>query len=460
LPKIDVVHEYIKVDGTVEVISAANNKIYKGITDFTVGANDITSATAPTADNWQFVNFNDKCLGWQAGHTAIVYTGTGDFTNITAASGTLPAGNAVCAAFGRVWAAHSDKQTLYYSALLDETRWAALDGGGAIDMRKVWTKGTDEIIAIAAFGGAVVVFGRNHIVMWTDGQGSQLGVDPTLLYVSDVIEGTGCIARDSVQAIGEGDLVFLSRHGLQSLGRVIQERSNPVTQMTKSVRSYFSDAVVVERGTDATLSRTRSVHSPEEGLYCLLLPDSERVFAVDVTRANQDEDGDAVYAVTEWSFANFPTSACSRKNGDVLFGFNGVVGKYTGNDDNGAAFDLEFFTGWLDLGEANTRLKLLKEVSSIVNIGGGATLVWRWEWDFDGTVLTKNATYTAPGSGEFGEAEYGVDEYSGGLSVQRKTIPGRGQGQFIRVGVTATVNGYDLVLQQIQLVPQLARLVA
>lgn len=460
LEQIDVIHEFIMDDGTVEVISAADNKIYKNITDFTVAGNDITSSTAPTADNWQFVNFNDKCIGFQAGHTAIVYTGTGDFANITAATGTLPAGNAVCAAYGRVWASHSDKQTLYYSALLDETKWAEADGGGAIDMRKIWTKGMDEIVAVAAFNGALVVFGRNHIVLWTDGQGNQLGVDPTLLYVADVVEGTGCIARDSVQPIGEGDLMYLSRHGLQLLGRVIMQKSNPVSNVTKNIRTYFTDAVSNERGTDATLARTRSVYNPETGFYLLLMPDTERAFVVDVTHPFQDDDGEASYAVTEWQFVNFPTAAASRKNGDLLFGFNGSVGKYSGTDDDGSAFDLEFMTGWLDLGEANARLKLLKEVSSIVNIGGGATLVWKWEWDFSGTELTKSTTYTAPGSAEFGEAEYSVDEYSGGLTVQRKTVPGRGQGQFIRVGVTASINGYDLVLQQIQLVPKVARLVA
>jgi hypothetical protein len=53
----------------------------------------------------------------------------------------------------------------------------------------------------------LVVFGKNHIVMWADKAGSEIGLDPTALEVVDTIEGTGCIARDSVAVTGEGDII-------------------------------------------------------------------------------------------------------------------------------------------------------------------------------------------------------------------------------------------------------------
>ncbi len=55
------------------------------------------------------------------------------------------------------------------------------------------------------------------------------------LTLSDVIVGTGCIARDSVQVIGS-DVVFLSDNGLMSLGRVIQEKSAPMRDLSRNVR--------------------------------------------------------------------------------------------------------------------------------------------------------------------------------------------------------------------------------
>ena len=102
------------------------------------------------------------------------------------------------AAFGRIWAVDDDKQTVRYCALLDETKWATASGGGSIDMRNVWSNGMDYVTAISSIGSNLVIFGRKHIVIYTDGSGSELGVDPTQMYVVDIIEGTGCVARDSL----------------------------------------------------------------------------------------------------------------------------------------------------------------------------------------------------------------------------------------------------------------------
>ena len=158
-PTIDVLHEYIQEDRTSTILSTANNKIYKNITDFSDAANDITSSTAPTADHWQFINFNNKVLGFQRGHTPITWSGSGDFTDASY-TGTGPDGNAAVAAFGRVWAADADLQTIRVSSLLDETDYSAASGGGTIDMSSIWTQGMDEIVALAAVGANLVVFGK------------------------------------------------------------------------------------------------------------------------------------------------------------------------------------------------------------------------------------------------------------------------------------------------------------
>jgi hypothetical protein len=43
----------------------------------------------------------------------------------------------------------------------------------------------------------LIVIGKRHIVIWTDGAGAALGLDPTNIYVEDVIvEGAGTVARD------------------------------------------------------------------------------------------------------------------------------------------------------------------------------------------------------------------------------------------------------------------------
>src|SRR5690606_28370801 len=238
---IAVLFEYLQADGTGQMIVAADNKIFKDVDDFTDNANDITPSSAPSANDWQFVNFNDKVLGFQQDHTPIVWDGSSTFADLSASSGTLPKGNAACAAFGRIWAIDDDGQTIKYCALLDETKWAEADGGGSLDMRNVWTQGMDRAIAIIAFGANLVVFGRNHIIFYADDSGSVLGVNPDQLYVVDTIEGTGTVARDSVQALGEGDIAYLSRHGIQLLGRVVRARSNPSVTVSKNIRTYLSN---------------------------------------------------------------------------------------------------------------------------------------------------------------------------------------------------------------------------
>lgn len=451
---IDVVHEYLDTSGTSTIITTANNKIYKNITDFTVGANDITSTTAPTADHWQFVNFNGKCLGFQRGHTPITFNGTGVFTDAVY-SGTGPDGNCAVAAFGRIWAADADLQTVRVSGLLDETNYLTA-GSGTIDMQQVWTAGVDEIVAIAAVGANLVVFGKNHIVMWADGSGSEIGMTLSEAQIVDTIEGTGCIARDSVVATGEGDLIFLSRHGLQSLNRVIQYKSNPVVTLTKNVRADFLEDVKAQRAADAQMDQVRATWSAEDGLYIINFPFQNVQWVLDTAHPFQDDDGDTSMPVLRWQVGGNISGLCTTKGGKLYFGSAGEVGKYAGSQDNGSAFDFEFMTGWLDFGELNHKLKIMKEFVATVQ-AGEQTIQWVWEFDFNGVTLNRTVTYTGGNSSEFNVAEFNIGEFAGSAVLQRKTIPAHGEGQFLRLGCTASINGFAVTVQQISISPKIGR---
>lgn len=462
--QIDVVFEYIQKDGTKFIISAANNLIYKDVDDFTDAANDITSSTAPTADNWQFINFNDYVLGFQDGHAPIQWQGTGDFADVsystTGQPGTPVPGNAAHAAFGRVWYIDDDKQTIRYSALLDHTDLTTGNGGGSIDMSSVWTLGMDQAVAVASLGANLIVFGKNHIVIWVDGTGSNIGLNPANMYVVDTIEGTGCIARDSVQAIGEGDLWFLSRHGVQSLNRVIQQKNNPIASVTRNIKSKILGYIATEVTASADLVSVRSTFSPEEQFYLLTFPASDRIICIDTRRPFQDPDsGDVTYGVTEWDVGGPIAGLCARQNGDLYFGAQGEVGKYNDTQDDGSSYEMQFWTGWLDFGpEFNNRLKMLKELGVLMSVTGGSSATFRWEFDFNNDIDTFDVAYDI-GLSEYNIAEYNIGEYSGGLVLFRKNIPGSNQGQYIRVGATVTVNGFRFIIQQMQLHPKLGRMV-
>ena len=456
-PSIDIIFEYLNESGTATVISTANNKVYKDTDDFTDAANDITSTTAPTADYWQFVNFNGKVIGFQDGHTPIEWSGSGDFTD-QSYTGTGPDGNCACAAFGRIWAADADKQTIRVSALLDDTDYSSASGGGTIDMSSIWTQGMDEIVAIRAIGANLVVFGRNHIVFWADGSGSEIGMTLSAAEVVDTIEGTGCIARDSIALTGEGDLIFLSRHGIQSLGRVIESKSNPTVILSKNVRTDVLSSISTQRLTDSNFDQVNAVHSPEEGAYIISFPADNKMYVLDTHHPFVDDDDEQVFPVTTWNMGGSIRGLCVRKNGDLLFGSSGVIGKYATTTDNDDSFFFDFWTGWIDFEDMNHRLKILKEIQASVLIGTG-DLIWKWEFDFSSNNSTRTVSYTGGTQAEFSIGQYSVDEFSGGVTIQRKRFPAHGEGQFLRLGVEATVSGFNMVIQHMGIAPKIGRMV-
>lgn len=454
---IDVIHEYLTEAGASTIITTANNKVYKNF-DYDDSNNDITSSTAPTADDWQFINFNGKVLGFQRGHTPIEWSGSGDFTDASY-TGTGPDGNCACAAFGRVWAADADLQTIRVSALLDDTDYSTASGGGTIDMSSLWTQGMDEIVAIAAVGANLVVFGKNHIVIWADGSGSTIGMTLANAHVVDTIEGTGCIARDSIAVTGDGDIIFLSRNGLQSLGRVIQFKSNPTLTLTKHVRRDVLESISVERGSDADMDGVRAAHSPEEGLYIINFPSQNKQYVLDTHHPFTDDEGETLFPVTTWELGGNISGIGVTESGSLYFGSAGIVGKYEQNSDDTNPFNFQVKTGWLDLGEANHILKMLKEINADIAIGSGS-VNYLWAWDFDEQVSSVTVDYLVNASpAEWNIAEFGTDEFSGGGGLQRKTVPAYGEGQFIKLGISAEVSGFEVVVQQMNASMKFGRMI-
>ena len=454
--QIDVLFEFLTEPGVSEIIVTADNKIFKDIDDFTDVNNDITSTTAPTADHWKFVNFNGKVLGFQKGHVPIERS-SGDFTDASY-TGTGPDGNDAVTAFGRVWAIDADLQTIRYSALLDDTDYSLASGGGTIDMSSVWTGGMDEIVAISAIGSNLIVFGKNHIVMWADKSGSEIGLDPTELEVVDTIEGTGCIARDSVKITGEGDLLFLSRHGIQTLGRVIQQKSNPLVSLSKNVNSDMLASIAAQRAVDADFDQVRAVVSPEDRLYIINFPSQDKQYAFDLAHPFADDEGDAVFPITTWQLGGTKVALLSTVAGALLFGGAGVVGKYEGESDNNVSFLFEMETGWLDFDQLNHRLKILKEIITSIQIGSG-DVVHTWEFDFNGIKQTRSVNYSGGTPAEFNIAEFNIGEFSGTAVIQRKLVAAHGEGQFLKLGVTATINGFSAVIQHMSVSPKIGRMV-
>ncbi|KKL88236.1 hypothetical protein LCGC14_1926760, partial [marine sediment metagenome] len=260
------------------------------------------------------------------------------------------------------------------------------------------------------------------------------------------------------QVTGEGDLIFLSRHGIQSLGRVIQSKSNPTVSLSKNVRSNILEAIDTQRTADSQLDQVRSTHSPEEGLYILNFPALDKQFVMDTRHPFTDDDGAIVFPIMEWQLGGNIVAMLTTIGGNLLFGSAGVVGKYGGFNDNTVGYDFNFETGWIDFEELNHYIKMLKEILASVVIGSG-TVNYTWEFDFNGVKLNRQVVYTNIAQSEYNIAEYNIAEYAGGAAVQRRSIPAHGEGQFLKLGVSVNVLDFDVAVQHMSVAPKIGRLV-
>lgn len=449
--------EFRQHDGDVQLVCASDTVIYRS-TDNGASWTDVTGTAAFTDGNWQWVNFADKLVGIQDGEQPIVYSGT-TFSHISDSSNE-PTGGAGVSFAGRLWIADTDGFTLKYCGLLDETDWSSADAG-SLNLQNVW-KGTDTIQAVVAHNGALVIFGRHNVIFVADSAGSALGIDPANAYVFDVVEGIGCVARDSVQGV-DGDIWFLSDSGLVSLGRLIQEKSNPINNLSKNVH----DELMMDfNDSSFDKSRLRSVYSPRNRFYLLSLPKESssglgdelgKTYIFD-TRVRL-EDG-SVRCLGTWT-GLVPTVLIDRNNRDLLsanISNTGELFKYAGQTDDGASYSFEYRSGWSDLGAPGI-LKILKRFSGVFFADFTTTVNFTWAWDFSNNFSTRTKTFASGGAGaEWGVAEWGIGEFSGGVGLREgKTVPD-GTGEYIKWGIQSDIEGQQLSVQQLELFAKLGRL--
>jgi hypothetical protein len=327
---IEAIFEYVDQSGDITVLSAGNNKIFSGTTTLT----DITPAAYTiSANNWKIINFNNHAYLFQRGQEPLTYTDESGsnvlstISNHPQSSGTPPQANEALAAFGRVWAADvtGNKYTLYWSDLLNGHHWS---GGtsGSLDLTTVWPTGHDEIVALAEFNDFLVIFGKRSILLYSGAS------SPSSMVLADAITNIGCIARDTVQSTGT-DLIFLSDTGVRSLGRVIQEKSNPIGDVSKNVRDEMMFTV------NTQTNNIKSVYSPEHSFYLLFLPTSSIVYCFDMR--GKLEDGSN--RVTTWPSTKI---LCGNRaaDGTLYLGTVKGINKYNGYLDDTDTYTMRYYT--------------------------------------------------------------------------------------------------------------------
>jgi hypothetical protein len=518
-PTFNNIFEYVVNSSTDHIITSdsTNNKLYSGTTTLT----DRTGSLSFTNDNWQFANYNSKCIGvskeefpisWDGSAAAFVeiHSGHANWAAATAyalgatvkavgsatkeryfvctSAGTsagseptfpstegatvvdngatwttvkMPKGNCILSAFGRLWAADSDLTTIRFSALNNEKLWDTTNGGGVIDLVNNFAFGKDEIVALATFNNQLIVFGKTNITIFNS------PVIPTALALADSVVGMGCVARDSVQNIGS-DLLFLSGDGLRSLSRTIELEKMPAQDFSQNIRTDLLEQLAA-----ANKDNIKSCWSEKEGFYLLKLGSFVYNFDFKKLISSVKTLEVPLPKISRW-LSMQPDSLFVSRDETVYFGKQGFVAKYSGYNDSlysgsdvvSSTYNFKYRSNWQDFGfispEISSLYKMPKKIKMTVNEGTDYTINYFWAFDYINTEYRQTGTAilnTLVSAGaQWGTSEWNLGEWSGDATAV-DSVPAHlsGSGQNLQYGFDVTVNGSNIAIQQIELLIKLGR---
>ena len=452
-------HPFIDVTDTKTIISWNATTFKKGYTTLAT----ITPTTSDTisAGNWQAVTLNDRAYFFQGGYKPLYYTNestSDEFKSIESHAdkdGTAPLANIAMSAFGRIWAADTptNKTTVYFSDLLNGVKWAS-GSAGSLNVAGVLPKGSDVITGLAEHNGYLIIFCRDNIIIYSDQDSFQGSFDVNTLRLVEVISGVGCIARDSIQNTGN-DVVFLSSTGLRSLGRVIQEKSQPLNDLSKNVRDTFMD--IVNREDDFGL--IKSVYFPEGAFYLISLPDAKTQFVFD-TRGTLE---DASLRVTTWNNLDHTDYVYDAKAKALYVTQTNGIAEYTGFQDNGSGYLMSYFTNHFDLGSSNVN-KILKKAAVTAIGSSGQDFALKVGYDYQTSYFSFPFTLKTLTVHEYGTAEYGanaatVAEYNLGVSLDKLSSQVSGSGDIVQIGIETHIDGAQLSVQKLDVYAKQGRII-
>jgi hypothetical protein len=232
--------------------------------------------------------------------------------------------------------------------------------------------------------------------------------------------------------------MFLSATGVQSLQRVVQEKSLPFRDVSKNVRDELLSNVASE-----TLKNIKATYFSTEAFYLLALPSTGFTYCFD-TRGVL-ENGAA--RTTVWKQIT-PTAFCVTQDRQLYIGKGGFIGKYDTYEDNGATYRMSYFTNYFDFGSATTN-KILKRIN-VTAIGGSAQpIAVKWGYDYTRNYFSRGIILQRVQVGEYGTAEYGIATYTNGIALDIANIPASGSGTVMQIGFESDIDGTPLSIQKI-----------
>lgn len=447
-------HKFLDLGSLTTTISWNDTSFFKGVNDL-VTLTPTTSDTISSGD-WRAATLNDRAYFFQEGYDPLYYTNettTGEFKSIpnhSGYTGTVPKAGIVMSAFGRLWATNTsgNKTTIWFSDLLDGAAWGS-GSAGSIDITGTFAKDSDVVTGLGSHNGMLIVFCKNSIVIFKDNDYFNANFDPTTMQLVETISGIGCVATDSIVNTGE-DILFLSASGLRSLGRTIQEKSQPMRDISKNIRDDLIDDIE----SLADINEIHAVYAPKYAFYLLAIPSRNKVYCFDTRVPLQDGS----YRVTTWSDFSFPHYTYDNVEDELLMVSVDGIAQYFGFQDNGEDYRMVYYTNYFDL-ETPVTHKVLKKLAVTLIGSKGQDFIMKTATDY-GTVYRSYPFVLRTGMAYYyNEGEYGIAEYSGGLQIENVKSPIGGAGEVLQIGFEADIVGAPLSLQKIDIFIKTGRMI-
>jgi len=497
-PTIDVMHSYVQDDGTEIIISTGGNHIWSGTTSMsrlTVGAGN----PSPTADYWKFQNIQGNVIGVQSGHEPVWWDGSGNFewlvdqntqwstpltpslgdivipttrngyyyecTTSGAVGGTeptwntteggtttdsactwttrqIPKSNEALAAFGRLWLLNETGTAVEYSDLLIPH---AFSGGsaGSIDLDTVWPNSNDTGVSLAVHNNNLIIFCERSIVIYANAD----NVDN--IYLVETITANGCIARDTVQTIGD-DIFYLSNDGVRTLGRTILQNNMPMGMVSDNIRDEMIASIQ-----NTTYSHIQSTYNEQEGFYLITFPDVLKAYVCDVR----------IKGTPRWLTWDETTlyGLCTGIDNTLRFGLeSGYNATYTGyldgdpsTGDTDLTYSMKYRSGWVDSSAqvqlSSTSQRIWKKAVWYMSSEFDLQVTSTWGFDFLSRDYSETKTLVGAPSAQYGIAQYGIDSYGATFDKDRINIQLRGTGALVRIGMQLGINNGKFAFNRIDL---------
>jgi hypothetical protein len=390
-------------------------------------------------------------------------------------------GDIAISAYGRLWVSgvSGDYHVIHYSSLLNENQWYESNSdpsnsanlGGLIDVREYWPVESDTIVNIHAHNGFLYVFGRNSILIYSGADSADpAGQDGLVL--QDTISNVGLVRRDAICNIGT-DVLFVDESGVRAMGRVIQEKSSPLTEPSMNIRREIQEVIMQELTLDPKWSGIKMEYWPSKSLALMLCTGLRIAYVFHLNMPSKTGG----YKVTRWTNCFWIDSTeCKMAEGDVVYmggkAQHGLL-RYKGyveGDEEGVPnpYIMKYEGMAMALGQNPMQTVIPKSIYYVCMgeyVPGMANAMWGFsdklvasrEFQIDVEGRSRYALHEFSDDGEEEMAGYYSD---GGPHYAGYKVNTNGSGALFRVGLEIKVQGGRYALQEYDINSAVGRITA